>query len=154
MSLYDAVGDVVKGMIEAEDELKSMAESRQTRDASTIRIMLVSFRKQLEIALKASGGNNQFSTMGNAQLPLMPQTQHALEIEKAKAEFRKPSEKARQEEESEPKMSLCVNGPNEGLTVPIDPQMPIGAYTLVSGIRYVLSDDGKLHHKPVEDVKS
>ena len=60
-------------------------------------------------------------------------------------------------EESAPDMMVCEGGPQDEVRAPIDPRMPVGAYTSVAGTRYQLvNTDGRrrLVHAPVQPMQS
>ena len=55
---------------------------------------------------------------------------------------------AQKEESSSTHMTVLVGGEDDGVMVPIDASMPVGAYTQVSGQKYQLQDDRRLHLIP------
>ena len=72
---------------------------------------------------------------------VMPaELQHAVMIEKARAEFRKGKQ-----EEKEPCVAQLLGGASNGDCIPIDSQMPVGAKTRVGNEVYQLQVDHKLH---------
>lgn len=115
---------------------------------------LKGYAKQLKIACKAAGEEVPLvpaPVNGLSISPgLMPQTQHALEIEKARAEFRKRRDGVTAEERHGGDMVQVVGGPacpDEVATVQsIDPSMPLGARMVIAGgvYRLIREDvDGK-----------
>lgn len=67
---------------------------------------------------------------------------HQKVYEQAQIEARQAKQKA-DIESVEPKITRCVDGPEEGLYVPVDPSMPEGGFTKVGGATYELKE-GKL----------
>ena len=135
MSLAKAVEDVIT-YIEADAET--------TADAVLARLML-GYARMLKVAVQANEG-----TMSpQAQASIMPaELQHAVMIEKARAEFRKGKQ-----EEREPVIVELVDGPLIGDYAPIAHDMPVGAKTCISGHVYYLDGDRKLHFLETAPVK-
>lgn len=125
MSLAKAVLEVVNFM---EDDVTSNIDSVVARQ-------LLGYARMLKVAVQANEGAT------SVQTPVMPaELQHAVMIEKARAEFRKDKQ-----EEKEPAVTLLVGGNSDGDCIPIDPAMPIGAKIQVNGQVYQLQADHKLH---------
>lgn len=83
------------------------------------------------------------------KLQIDPISQHILEIEKAKAEFRKTIKKEEiQEEEQSESVLEIVSGPLKGDSHIMPSSMPVGAKTRIGEDTYQLQEDGKLHHIP------
>lgn len=129
MSLSEAVLEVAKTMRE---------ESEERRFDVELSRVLKSYARQLETVVKAVEGEARASI---AALAVPPEMQHILEIEKARAEFRKP----KNIESKEPIMTEIVDGPLAGDYVSVEQDMPISARTSIDNNFYYLGEDKKLH---------
>ncbi len=128
MSLAKAVLEVVNFM---EDDVTSNTDSVVARQ-------LLGYARMLKVAVQAHDGAGDRPTP-----PVMPaELQHAVMIEKARAEFRKGKQ---EEEEKDPVVAPLVGGSSDGDCIPIDLAMPVGAKTQVNGQIYQLQADHKLH---------
>lgn len=131
MALADAIALIADQM----DEDANNAENT----ASMFTYSLHSYARQLRIAIKAADGGK--ATPATPMAPVVPELQHFLEIEKAKAELREQRKKANMEEAHD-NYSTCVGGESDGLTAPIS-GMPAGAKTIIGSEVYELKG-GKL----------
>ena len=143
MSLADSVLEVA-GMMEG--DVASLQKESQGRlvPSSTV----AAYAKMLRVAVKAAEGS------GGPSLPVLtPAMQHLVEIEKAKAEFRKGradgalkgGEKADAEEKNLGRLVGCIGGKSDADFVDVDSGMPCGAKMMVAGEVYILGEDGWLH---------
>lgn len=109
--------------------------------------------RQLRIALKASEHAPPLTPLPNSYtVPLPPAAQHAQMIEEARREFRKEGippvvKQLREEEQEDPRMVECVDGPFDGTIQPCNPSMPEGAFCKVGNQIYKLSS-GRLVYQP------
>jgi len=143
MSLHDAIQAIVEDMEEVAGSPPHSNESLQLR----------SYARMLRIALKAATAGSMMGV--NAQpviLPAYPDpiTQHATEIEKARAEFRN---KKKPNEDTD-RMVLLVGGSGDGALLPFPEAAPVGARTEVSGDVYELWSDGSLHYVRPQRTKA
>lgn len=133
MSLRDAVQSVV-------EEMEQRASESATFTAEDIRW----FAKMLKIALRSSQGE----TNPAPQPILSPETQHMLQVEKARAEIRakRNAEDAQGlEKEGGERMILCVGGPADA-TMTLAPMHLVEGQsrTRIAGAVYVYQG-GQLH---------
>lgn len=127
MSLAKAVEDVITYIETDADSCTDAVLGRQ----------LLGYARMLKVAVQAHEG----TAPAQVQAPVMPaELQHAVMIEKARAEFRKDKQ-----EEREPIVVEMADGPLAGDCAPISPEMPVGAKTRISGHVYYLDGDRKLH---------
>ena len=126
MSLKEAVLDIVK-------------EMEQPCDPG-VSIFLRTYALALKAACKAAG-----DTPVAKPVQIDPQTQHRLEIDKARAEFR--TKPAKEEEASTKFVMVALTG--DMVEMPGD--MPVGAKTMLGKTVFELRDDGKLHEVKVSD---
>lgn len=133
MSLRDAVQSVV-------EEMEQRASESATFTAEDVRW----FAKMLKIALRSSQGE----TNPASQPILSPETQHMLQVEKARAEIRakRNAEDAQGlEKEGGERMILCVGGPADATMTLAPMQLVEGqSRTRVAGGVYVYKG-GQLH---------
>ena len=123
------------------DEMEKSCEAAE-KDGDDYSDHLKVYATQLRVAVKAAGG-----TQPPQQLPfnpayMSPMAQHALEIEKARAEFR--DKKELKEERFGERMVLAVGGDSDQDSVIIGHDMPVGAFKELDGQVYVLSSEGNL----------
>ena len=135
MSLKEAVLDLAQTM---ENDLSDIRDE----GGGTVERMVKSYIRELRAVAKAAG-----DPPPPQQIPLIsPDTQHRMEIERAKAEFRGKVKKI--DEDEEIVMQFCQDGPCEGVAVPLNVGMPPGARTRVDGHVYEMAADGGLKHVP------
>lgn len=129
MSLADAVTDIADEM---EASIKDWIEDRK------ISLILLGYVRQIRTAVKAVEGAAPAAVTVNP-MALSPGAQHAIEIEKARAEFRAKRTEA---EEDVPEMISFKDGPFLGAQVSVSNKMPVGAATEYNGIWHVRRADG------------
>ena len=139
MALSDAVLEIIVGM---EDTADSLTDDITYREVMRI---LKGFARELKVAVKASENINPPPTQTLFQ---SAGAQHRQMIEAAKEEFRKGKIK----EEREQRMVCAQGGPANDCLVPVDPNMPVGAFTKIDGATYKLSEYGELVWFPVAKV--
>lgn len=103
---------------------------------------LFTFSSQLRIAVKASGEDDD-SRINEMEQRLregprqdLPRVQRALD---------RLGDRLRTEDQVGERMVLCVGGPDDGVTVPLNSSMPVGAYCVSGGAVYQLGADGKVY---------
>ena len=133
MSLAEAITEIAGQM---EDEAKQWDRDYQR--------VLNLFARMLRNVVKAVEGSPLTSPA-----PAMPaELQHAVMIDKARAEFRKGKQ-----EEQESRLIQMIDGPLAGDYIPVAPDMPIAAKTSIAGHVYQLQADSKLHFVEPAPVK-
>lgn len=141
-SFREAVEMVIEGM---EEDAKGSSEG-----AGALKM----YAKQLRVACKVAGDEPPIqigypqTASTSMSFGLMPQAQHALEIEKARSEFRKGKRFGDIEERYTGNMVDVEGGPacpdDVSTAQAVDPAMPIGAYTsLANGVYRLVLDEGK-----------
>ena len=152
MSLAAAVNVIVEAM-------EKKAASLNTEHPAVM--MLEGFAAQFRIAVTASGegefprhrerqvidpgadwDGDSLSAFGQ-RLREGPPPQQAPRMQRA---VERLGGQLRSEDNVGERMALCVGGPADGDTVPLNPQMPEGAYTVVGGGVYQLRKDGQVHY--------
>ena len=136
MSLKEAVLEIVQNM---EDDLNADALDWASSDG---RAAVKGYARALKSACKAAADVPQ-----GRVLTLDATSQHILEIEKARAEFRKDKKTELKEEEASEKILEIMDGPLAGDSHLMPANMPEGAKTSINGETYQLRD-GKLWHCP------
>ncbi len=133
MSLRAAVEQILKDMEEAYEIAKK-------QDEIALKFALGAFASHLKIALTASEWETP-QPLKIASKPRLNSEDLAVEV-------------LTRIEEAGPGLVDCVGGPEDGTSVPIDPKMPPGAKTIISGAVYSLSLlDRKLHFSQEETDK-
>lgn len=137
MSLKEAVLEVVQNM---EDDLKEADLLQEPEDQQLVK----GYIRALKSACKAAADVPQ-----GQKLAIDPTSQHIIEIEKARAEFRKKPdvELLKEDKEEAHKILTIADGPHEGVSHVMPADMPEGAKTSINGDVYQLRE-GKLHHVP------
>ena len=133
MSLAEAITEIA-------DQIDEDAESWTE---VSFRRILYGYSRQLRSAVKASGGNQP--TLNQAAI-IAPEAQHFVEIQKARAEFRKSRDVVQEGE----RMTECRGGPMAGDHVTVPGEMPTGAKTAFGEWIYQLGEDGYLHYLEIE----
>ena len=133
MPLKEAVREIVAEMEQ---------EAQEATDLPA-RVTLKAYARALRAAAQAAGDPPPPAPQGPPLAALLsPEVQHRLEIEKAKAEFRKPTPTGvTLEEQHDGQMVWTVGGPAGEAYNPVNPQMPVGAYTHLAGALYKLEKD-------------
>ena len=140
-NLKDAVLSIAEEMIQEANDLK---DKRNDVGQAFLHDSLKSHARTLRAVVRAAGDD----PVPGAQAPLLtPMSQHVQEIEKARAEFKKPKKDliAIEERYEGGDMVQVVGGPasEDGATYQnVDPQMPIGARTHLAGGIYQLRKEG------------
>lgn len=143
MSLKEAIVDIVEEMEKEAEEYKH--ENRSLCDT------LKGYARSLKAACKSAGDSPTSSSNGFSNLLVPPAVQHAMEVERAKSEFRKSKQGVNAEEQWDGDMVDVIGGPANPDGIPttqsIDPNMPLGAYTTLAGGVYQLrlTTDNKKH---------
>lgn len=141
-NLKDAVLSVAEEMVQEANDLK---DKRDDAGQAFLHDALKGYARTLRAVVRAAGDD----PAPVLQTPLLtPMSQHAQEIEKARAEFKRPKKDlvAVEERYAGGDMVEVVGGPagTEGATYQsVDPQMPIGARTTMAGGVYQLRKEGK-----------
>lgn len=134
MSLSEAMLEIAA---QIEEDMKDTISNGDMFEISEVR----AYARQIRSAVKAAEGvpAQNFRIDG-----ISAEVFNRQQIETAKAEFRS-KDKLLKEDEREVRMAPCVMGGSNGVMVSIDPGMPVGSRTQVSGEVYELFGDGKLH---------
>lgn len=147
--LSEAILEIVEGM----------EKDASMHHEPTISMLITSYAKQLRVAVKASSGNQIANPLVNNPMALNPAAQHALEIEKARSEFKgkvQSIDKPNPELEAihDGRMIVCKGGKSDGDTINMPADIPKGAKTFVGGEVYILSADGMLVFSQSETNKA
>ena len=136
MALKDAVLEIAD----------SMAEYIRQSDNEGAKLVVISFAQQLKIAVKAAEG--QINSIDSIVLGASNESaslQNARMVEQAREEFRKGKKSGNFQEAVEPRMVLAVDGPEDGVMVPLAQDAPMGARVRLGEVVYELRADGQLH---------
>lgn len=134
MSLKEAIIDIVEEMEKEAEDFKQ--DNRYLHDT------LKGYARSLKAACKSAGDSPTSPSNGFSNLLVPPAVQHAMEVERAKAEFRKSKQGVNAEERYDGDMVEVVGGPacpdGQATFQSVDPQMPLGAFTTLAGGVYQL----------------
>ena len=108
-------------------------------------LLLKSYADQLRVALKASEGQSTSSPMTGLLLGDSGEAFNRQRIEEARQQVRRERDTA---DESE-RMLEVRGGPADESVFAAPASMPVGAYTMIAGVRYQLKD-GVLQYSPVQ----
>lgn len=156
MSLAAAVLMVVEGM-ETRAKNINIEESELSEFAGRL---LREFAGQLRVAVAASGEDrplaHAFQRADTDLRPFSESTEESLGMTESRVRRRPPStadraaaflgQRLNAEEAVGERMAVCVGGSEDGCTVPLNPQMPTGAFAVVGAGVYQLRADGKMHY--------
>lgn len=146
----------LKSLREAILEIIFEMSNESLRSKGKIKETLKTYARQLEIACRACGEDAPGPSVNPLAGFLTPETQHAIEVEKAKKEFRKDKKSFASEESLDGEMVEVCGGPVNSDDTPtyqsIDMKMPVGAFMGLAGAAYKLCKEENGKKKLVYDV--
>ena len=144
MALDEAVLEIAEQMLAEAKDLETDAATAYTRST------LKGYARQLKSIVKAAEGTEKEQTHALPNPFAMDAGfQHFTMVEQAKEALRLEKKKSQAEEKigvnAAGNLVLCEGGKSDGIMTPIEPEMPVGARTMLDGEVYEFKDDGKFH---------